>query len=222
MKRSLCFWLAMLMTIAAATVAAAQSQTQSLGDYARAVKKTKTPPAAKVSPKVYDNDNLPTSSSLSVVGKVTAEPTAGQNSDQTKEQAKDQGKDKSKDADAQAKQQGKSDEKKTETQLKPGQSAEDRQKALAAWKQKLDSQKEQVSLASRELDVLQREYQLKAAEFYADAARRTQNPNGFVEEDGKYKQQIADKQKAVDEAKAKLTGMEEEARKSGAPNSITE
>jgi hypothetical protein len=217
MKRSLCFWLAMI-TIAAATIAAAQSQTQSLGDYARAVKKTKTPPAAKPSPKVYDNDNLPTSSSLSVVGKATAESAAGQNSDRTKDQAKDEGKD----VDAQAKQRGKSDEKKPDAQLKPGQSADDRQRALAAWKQKLDSQKEQVSLASRELDVLQREYQLKAAEFYADAARRTQNPNGFVEEDGKYKQQIADKQKALDEAKAKLSGMEEEARKSGAPNAITQ
>jgi hypothetical protein len=70
--------------------------------------------------------------------------------------------------------------------------------------------------------VLQREYQLKVSEFYSDTAARVQNPNGLADVDAKYKQQIADKQKAVDEAKAALSNIQEEGRRSGAPNSVLE
>jgi hypothetical protein len=215
----------MLMT----TVAAAQSQNQPLGDYARAVKKTKNPPATSNAAKtVYDNDNMPKFTSISVVG------DASQSSDDTKEakNAEDQDKgnnpedqDKTKNPDEAAKQDDKSADKsakKDDPKLKAGQSAEERQKALDAWKDKLSGQQDKINLLSRELDVLQREHQLKAAEFYADTARRTQNPNGFAEEDAKSKQQIADKQKQLDDAKSKLTSMQDEARKAGAPNSITQ
>ncbi len=114
------------------------------------------------------------------------------------------------------------DEKKQEAQIKPGQSLEDRKQALDAWQKKLDGLKDKVSLASRELDVLQREYQLKVSEFYSDASHRVQNPNALFDDDSKYKQQIADKQKAVDDAKSQLTDMQDEARRAGAPSSITE
>ena len=40
---------------------------------------------------------------------------------------------------------------------------------------RLTAQKDQVDLASRELDVLQREYQLRAAAMYADAGNRMRN-----------------------------------------------
>ena len=65
MKRLLFF--VMLTAIAIAAVdAAAQTQSSSLGDYARAVKKTK--PESRKAAKTYDNDNLPNKSKLSVVG----------------------------------------------------------------------------------------------------------------------------------------------------------
>jgi hypothetical protein len=215
MKRSFLLCVAVVVvTVMAGTIAAGQSQNQSLGDYARAVKKTKNPSAAKSAPKVYDNDNLPANTSISVVGD-TSEPAADQKKDEDQDQSK------AKNPDGTAKD-DKSGEKKPDPQLKPGQSAEDRQKALDAWKDKLAGEKDKISLLSRELDVLQREHQLKAAEFYADTARRTQNPNGFVAEDTKYKQQIADKQKQLDDAKAKLNDLQDEARKSGAPNAVTE
>ena len=48
-------------------------------------------------------------------------------------------------------------------------------------------------------------------------------PSGaFVVLDVPDKQQIADKQKSLDEAKQKLTDMQEEARKAGMPNSVTQ
>jgi len=210
------FTAAVIITFTASNFSAAQSQThpsESLGDIARAAKKTKSAPAAS---KVYDNDNIPKITSISVVG----DEGSATASDQKKADGQDQ--DQTKNPDGTPKKDGQTGDQKPEVQLKPGQSAEERQKALDQWKDKLAGQKDKISLLSRELDVLEREHQLKAAEFYADTGRRTQNPNGFSEEDAKYKQQIADKQKQLDDAKGKLNEMEDEARKAGAPNSITE
>lgn len=220
MKRSLSLWVGLIVLIAAAsTMASGQAQQQPLGDYARAVKRTKAP-AAKTAAKVYDNDNLPPAASINVVGD-NAKPASDQDS-KAADQDANQDQDKPKNPVDTAKQEAPTGEKKPEAQLKAGQSAEERQKALDAVKEKLAGQKDKISLLSRELDVLQREHQLKAAEFYANTPRRTQNPNGFKDEDAKYKQQIADKQKQLDEAKGKLSGMEDEAHKAGAPNSITQ
>ena len=196
----------------------AQSQNQSLGEYARGVKKTKPAQASPAKPKVYDNENLPTGATLSVVGTASQDANPVDAKVETKADANAKSADPSKVA---PKANG-ADEKKQEAQIKPGQSLEDRKQALDAWQKKLDGLKDKVSLASRELDVLQREYQLKVSEFYSDATHRVQNPNALFDEDSKYKQQIADKQKAVDDAKSQLTDMQDEARRAGAPSSITE
>jgi len=169
MKRVFLFCLAvMVITVAASGIAVAQSQASSspsLGDYARAVKKTKGP--EKNSAKVYDNDNLPNNSSLSVVGQ-----TPAADADQDKD-AGAQAKDGDKAADGKTADEKTASEKKVE--LKAGQAAEERQKALAAWKAKLDEQKSQVSLLTRELDVLQREHDIKATEFRS-RLRRNKKP----------------------------------------------
>lgn len=216
MKRAFYFLLTTVIAFTLANAAAAQSQNQSLGDYARAVKKTKPSPAGKAAPKVYDNENLPADASLSVVGN----PSANDSADKTDRQKTSDGKavDPSK-PDAKM---AESSDKKQDVQLKPGQSAEDRDKALDAFKKKLDGQKDKIGLLSRELDVMQREYQLKVSEFYSDAAARVQNPNGLVEIDSKYKQQIADKQKSLEDANNELSNMQDEGRRSGAPNSALE
>jgi hypothetical protein len=181
--------------------AAAQTQTPPLGDYARAVRKNK-PAKSSPAPKVYDNDNLPVTSSLSVVG-------------DTRDQSDDQATDSTGQASTAAKSE-------TKPEIKPDQSAEERDKAVGEWKQKIDAQKATVDLASRELDVMQREYHVKQAEFYANTASRVQNPNGFAADDAKYQQQITDRQKKLDEAKQKLSGLQDEARKAGVPNSAAE
>ena len=220
MKRAFYFLLTTVAAFTLANAAVAQSQNQSLGDYARAVKKTKPAPAAKTAPKVYDNENLPAGGTLSVVGSPSTNDSADKMDQQKTGDSKADGKaaDPSK-PDAKP---GDASDKKEEAQLKPGQSAEDRDQAIEALKTKLNDQKDKISLVSRELDVLQREYQLKVSEFYSDAAARVQNPNGLVDVDAKYKQEIADKQKSVDDAKEALTNMEDEGRRSGAPNSALE
>jgi hypothetical protein len=198
MKRLL--FVVMLMGIAMAAVdAVAQTQNPALGDYARAVKKNK--PESRKASQTYDNDNLPNSSKLSVVG---ASPTEAA--------AENTNKDQDKDAAAKA----------ASPDMKAGQSSEDRKKAVADWKLKIDDQKGKVDLLSRELDVLQRERQIKRADFYSSTARAVQNSRGFDEEDAKYKQQIADKQKVLDDAKAKLSDLQEQARKAGVPSSAAE
>jgi len=211
MKRCSFLLVAVVITGAASTPLMAQSQpqTQSLGDYARAVKKTK--PTGHSAAKTYDNDTLPGSSSLSVVGK-PSQPAEAE-------------KDRDKDAASQAASAEKSDaQKKAEKsgETKPGQAAEERKKALDAWKEKLGTQQAKIDLLSRELDVLQRESQIRAAAFYADAGNRLRNSADWDTQDSKYKQQIADKRKAIDEAKTQLSDLQEQARKSGMPNSATE
>lgn len=194
----------------AQTTAPAPSQSpadaSSLGDYARKVRKD---PNTKTKPKVFDNDNLPTSDKLSVVGQ-PADSSEAQSADSGVKTSTPGGKDASKDANA----------------SKPAVPADDaeakKQAAWKAWQDKLGSQKNSIDLASRELDVLQKEYQLRAAAMYADAGNRLRNSADWDKQDAEYKQQIADKQKAVDDAKQKLDDMEEEARKAGVPAAMRE
>lgn len=170
-----------------------QAQSQPLGDYARNIHKGA--PDAKTKAKIFDNDNLPTEDKISVVGHpVDANSAASA-------------------ANAQS------------SDSKSSTASDDQAKKQADWKtwqDKVTSQKDQVDLASRELDVLQREYQLRAAEMYADAGNRLRNSGQWDKQDADYKQKIADKQKAVDEAKQKLQDMQEEGRKAGVPSSMME
>jgi hypothetical protein len=72
------------------------------------------------------------------------------------------------------------------------------------------------------LDVTQREYQLRAAAMYADAGNRLRNSTDWDKQDSQYKQQIADKQKALDDAKQKLDDLKDGAQKAGMPASVQE
>jgi hypothetical protein len=190
----------------------------SLGDYARQIRKN---PGATSNPKVFDNDNLPRQDKLSIVGPEPAENTATAAEVKSAESASAEG------------------EAKASTEVKPGSEAkpataqtgtagtpeeEEAQRKAAAkqWGDKLDAQKQQISLLTRELDVLQREYQLRAAAMYADAGNRMRNRGDWDKQDAQYKQQIADKQTTLDEAKQKLDDMQEEARKAGVSSSVLE
>lgn len=83
MKRILYVWMAaILLAPVAASFASAQAAGEPLGDYARSARKDKKPSSAKR----YDNDNLPVSEKLSVVGNApapTAENTSGKKPEAT-------------------------------------------------------------------------------------------------------------------------------------------
>jgi hypothetical protein len=188
MKHITFIWLTTLI-VGGLLILPLAAQTESLGDYARHVRKEKStePPATKT----FTNDNLPKDDTLSVVGKPEPAPTARTPVEPAEK-----------------------------TDAKAPASAADQQKANDQWKQKISGQKDQIDLLSRELDVLQREYRLRAAAFYADAGNRLRNAGAWDKEDAQYKQQIADKQKALDAAKKQLDDMQEQARKAGAPSSV--
>jgi Spy/CpxP family protein refolding chaperone len=57
---------------------------------------------------------------------------------------------------------------------------------------------------------------------YADAGNRMRNESNWDQQDAKYKQDIADKQKALDNAKQQLEDIQEQARKAGTPASVRE
>ena len=187
----------------AATVTASQPTTTSepsLGNYARALKKDKKQEAAKK----FDNDNLPREDKLSVVG------PAGEAADSANAATDQQG------ASANA---ASDKAKNAPPAVTPGETPEQRQQVYEQWKEKIASEQSEIDLLSRELDVQQREYKIRAAEFYGDAGERMRNEAGWDKEDAKYKDDIADKQKALDEAKQRLIDMQEDARKAGVPTS---
>ena len=175
--------------------------TESLGDYARDARKDKKPATSKH----YDNDNLPTTDKLSIVGNAPEPATTAAATDGTNAAPA------AANADAANK-----------LEVKPGQTPEERQKVYDGWKQKISQQKNSIDLLTRELDVTQREYQLRAAAFYADAGDRLRNSAAWDKEDANYKLELAAKQKALDDAKQQLDDLQEQARKAGAPSSARE
>jgi len=185
----------------------------SLGDYARQVRKD---PGTGSKPKVFDNDNLPTEDKLSVVGPpATTADNAAPAADSSAPAAGDA--------------KPGTDAKAAPSDKAPAPSADktttdEAAKAAAQkqWADKLAAQKDQIDLIARELDVLQREYQIRAAAMYADAGNRLRNSADWDKQDAQYKQQISDKQKELDDAKQKLEDMQEDARKAGVPASVRE
>jgi hypothetical protein len=189
-----------------ATLAGAQSQP--LGDYARSVRKEEKKGAAKK----YDNDNLPATDKISIVGNTQQKTgTEGGNPESASEGNAAQTGDSST---ASTPESQKDAEKKADSS--------DAQKANDEWKQKIGDQKAKVDLLSREIDVMQREYRLRAAVFYADAGNRLRGSAAWDKEDAQYKQQLAQKQKALDDAKKALDDAKEQARKAGVPAKVRE
>jgi len=201
MKRMTYFWLAgILLAGLLVPLAGAQDldvQEPSLGKYARAVRKDKKPVVAA---KRFDNDNLPKDDKLSVVGTASPNPSDMPTAGESQTAAAPT----------------------PSAQVTPGQSQEERQRVYNEWQQRINDQQARIELLSRELDVAQREYRLRAASFYADAGERMRNQAGWDKEDADYKSKLADQQKALDEAKEKLSSLQEEARKSGVPSSARE
>jgi len=220
MKQTVALPIGITLVLALAGIPAlAQNQTSStqqaspaspsLGDYARQVRRE---PDAKSKAKVFDNDNLPKQDKLSVVGKATPAQEA---TEATKQEEA-----------ANPAPSGQTNQAKPEAATPPADTSKlDQAGKEAAWKQwgdKIKAQQDSIDLTARELDVLQREYQIRAAAMYADAGSRLRNSADWDKQDQQYKQQIADKQKALDDAKQKLEDLREDARKAGAPGSVRE
>ena len=181
-----------VLLLLAAPLMFAQTDDKPLGDVARMARRHK--PAPTPGEKVYDNDNLPGKAIVSTVGSDAAK--AGDQGTANSDNAADKDKDKN-----------------------GTPSADEHKKTNDAWAGKIGDQKQEISRLERELNVLQRESQIHAAVNAADMGSRLGNNAKYADEDKQYQHQIADKQKALGEAKQKLDDMQEEARKAGVPAS---
>jgi hypothetical protein len=195
----------------------ASSTGQSLGDYARQIRKE---PDAKAKPKVFDNDNLPKNDKLSIVGTPAAPPSDKAEEAKAEESKPEESATEGTKAGSEAK--PAADKTAAQGAAKAPDDEAARQAAIKQWTDKLTTQKQQIDLLGRELDVVQREYQIRAAAIYADAGNRLRNQADWDKQDAQYKQQIADKQKSLEEAKQKLGDLQDEARRAGMPNSVLE
>lgn len=164
---------------------------QSLGDYARAVRKNKAEPSS--TSRHYDNDNLPTTDHLSVVGPAPAADSSA---------APGPG---NANADPAAK----------AAAVDHAKAAAEQQEAADEWKKKLDKQQEKVDSLNHELDLDQREFRLRAAAQYSDAGNRLRNVAQWDKDNAQYKTDMDAKQKALNAAKQEFDQMQEEARKAG-------
>jgi hypothetical protein len=164
---------------------------QSLGDAARAAREKK--------PRTASNKPTITNESLRLTGPMTeASVSNGVASSNTAKTA---------DATKPAEGAAKAADEKDEAAKK-----EDQKKQLAD-----DIAKTQAELTqlTRELDVLQRENRMRAATYYADAGNRLRNEQQYAAADRQYQADIQAKQQAISAAKAKLDGLQEQARRLG-------
>jgi hypothetical protein len=218
MKRNVIGWL-FATVMAAVCLPCAQAQTgTNLGDYARQVRKQKaqTVPAAKK----FDNDNLPMTDKLSVVGEAPA-PAADagktETADATPADAAAAGAPKEGGATGAAPQAGQPAQASA-----PKDELAEKQKQNLGWQKKIQAMQGQIDSLNHEIDITNREYRLRAAAFYADAGNRLRNSTAWDKEDAQYKEQIAAKEKQLDDAKKQLEDMQEQARRAGVPSSMRE
>jgi hypothetical protein len=218
-----------LIFVAALGLSLASAQDASLGDLARQVRKQKGQAAPTA--KKFDNDNLPAEDKLSVVGQAPPEPPAAEtaaaaNNDgapRVINQAKATAAATDGTAPGQAPASTDSDQKPAADEKSPAEDEQAQKKQMyEGWKKRIEDQKGQLDLLARELDVQNREYRLRAAAFYADAGNRLRNSGAWDKEDSQFKEQIAAKQKQLDDGKKQLEDMQEDARKAGVPSSMRE
>ncbi|MFL6299868.1 MAG: hypothetical protein ACJ71N_04595 [Terriglobales bacterium] len=166
---------------------------QSLGDAARQARAEK-PPTPQT--KVYTNDNLPTTGSISVLGTAPVPSTASSTDAKPAKAAAGAAAEKSQ---AQAKQ-----------------DAAEKTKADA------EAQKAEISRLERELDIATREWKLRQAAYYADAGNQLRDPTSWAAEERKYNDETAQKKQALDAARQKLEDLQEQGRKLGMNSAATE
>jgi len=183
MKRTITMtWMAVVLLLLGVGAASAQS----LGDYARSVRKDKDKSDTSAAGRHYDNDNLPTNQKLSVVG---PEPGPSATSGPATPAAAPP-------AAADAK-------------------AAEEQRAKNELQTQIDAQKEKVDSLTHDLDAEQREYRMRVIEFYSNPAEQKRLASKWGTDDSKYKSDLETKQKDIEAARQELEKLQEQGRKSG-------
>ncbi len=177
----------------------AVAQSDSLADAARKHRQQqagKTPAA-----KIYTNDNLPATETISTVGAPTSESAhPSDNGDAT-----------AADPNAATKDGAKADASKPDDD-------QQRQKTWEDWRDKIQKQKASVEQMEKDNAELERQFKLTTGNFYNSAQQRVYDGAAMAKEDAAYKEQMEQKKKALDDAKEKIDALQEDARRAGVPS----
>lgn len=94
-------------------------------------------------------------------------------------------------------------------------SNDDRTKRADEYKVKINVAKAKIADLQHEIDLMDREYKMRGAIFYADAGNRLRDDKKWADQERKYKEESVLKKNELQASKDKLESLREEARKSG-------
>ncbi len=94
-------------------------------------------------------------------------------------------------------------------------SAQEKIKEMEQWKSRIAAQDAKVQLLDQQVTQLERDYKLRMSAFYSDLGLRLRDEAKWAEEEKKYHEEIAAKQKERDAERTKLDDLKEAARKAG-------
>lgn len=185
-------WKWMTCVIFVFTVTALVSAQESLGDVARQERAKPKPQAAKV---ITDDDISP--------AKIATEQSSGTT-------------EKKKISDADAGQgAGESADGKPAKDKDEPLTADEKIKQIEMWKTKIAAQEAKVQSLDQAVQQIDRDYRLRMSAFYGDLGVRLRDEAKWADEEKKYHEEIAVKQKERDAERDKLEDMKDEARRAG-------
>ncbi len=195
-----------LLILAGLLGGVAAAQNDSLADAARLHKRQQE--GKPVATKVFTNDNLPSTETISTVG---GQPGPG---DPSPNGAVGEGQPTPSDASQTP--------AKAETSAdgKPVDPAKERQKTWEDWRDKIQKQKAAVEQMQKDNEEMEKQYRLTAGAVYGNPANRINNGEQWAKEDAAFRQQMDQKKKAIEDGKQKIDDLQEEARRAGVPSAF--
>ena len=188
-----------LLIFAGVLAGVATAQEDSLADAARLHKRQQQ--GKPVATKVFTNDNLPTTETISTVGAPPADtPPANVATDTPSDTNPAPPKD------------GASPD------AKPGAQAKQQKKTWKNWRDKIQQQKQAVEQMQKDTAELEKQYRLASLMAYSNAAEHGNKSAQTDGDDAVYREQMEQKKKALEESKQKIDDLQEEARRAGVPS----
>jgi hypothetical protein len=185
-----------LLILAGLLAGVASAQEGSLADAARLHKRQQE--GKPVATKVFTNDNLPTTESISTVGAPPSDTTSDSATNSNPPAA--------------------SDAPKLGPDGKPIDPAKERQKTWEDWGDKIQKQKATVEQMKKDNEEMEKQYRQATGGIYDNAANRANGGAQWAQGEGAaFREKMEQKTKALEEAKQKIDDLQEEARKAGVP-----
>jgi SMC interacting uncharacterized protein involved in chromosome segregation len=90
------------------------------------------------------------------------------------------------------------------------------------YQKELETEQVKVQTLQKELDELKRQIKIQSTNYYMDPGSRLRDPKAWTEQRTRWDEQIAAKEKALEDARAKSDGLSEQIRKMGVPTGSPE